>query len=1070
MDKEHKVGMTPAPVPVELKSDNVKDSLRLECSESESDNIMLYKTVNGHMKAQKKCHSEVLQSTKLQSEACNDGSGDAISLKCVEQIHRDLSGNEGDYSSFIKQQQQHIKMNGDSLTSMDEIDNSELVNGDSSLDKSEILNSLQVEQKVVKSSWISSDETSSDEINASIDNLEGGCLRKAFKKALKGEAVEFSDLVPNPNISIETRSNLVENNLDISNQQIECSIEETCEIDLNNISLEQEVDGNSKEKLDESCLENESLQTLIKKIANEAPLEKGELQSCKPLCDDFQSSFDKHQTKKISASLGDIDKLLSDSFGLISNETPLDVKSKSERKQMLGDNRTSAIMDEVNNSLENTLVVKPVQLMDVTTKKEEAKNVCVEPLSTRTGVVMKDLKYFQRQNDDYLTDESSDDESSCFYSLRKTFRPQSTIKKNDLSVPQSEEQPQIRSRFKKPETMIDFGGKISELSSLVSWLQSEQGKMKNLAAELQPVLQDLRKQKFCLGDPFANVTSVSAGEHCKKRTMELNSEKKDLERHSELDQQSESVHDWTKVAARCRPITHFPKRKHLRYRVKKATRMEDSAYYRHDGKYTGKLNKTFAQWTSELNPSYHPVLDKISDIPLECLVNTVVSNGVGWWKDTGMWQGVEKKREEKEKKKRNIDLAKVGIFPDANFHNPTSGEDNDAANDRLKPRNHPNDREPRKRRQSTPSTDSKRMRAMSGDSDLDTPSGSSTPTNNTDPNSQLRRKRHPEGLQCMENTNKVERLKYKDIQTPSWKKVDVKAALLLISNGGRTTHDASEIEHEKADLTESSYGLRHQQYEVLEKKKYVAYMEWNRKNKKNGGNNRAGNRANLPSIGDDCEVTSSPPSTFLSTIDASMIQSTPVHIGTPCTPPPPSSSDINVLSVPYHQSSYRYHDDVFQYWETRAFPLNEHDNEKLTTVLENTKRRLHLKYIKFRHLESSILEKLVLEDTNTAIKWPRQVQHLRKRKKHRNAGGTATPVSARKHSSGSSSHQKPRARGRKRKTSWRDLPDDCIANGGGNRSDCESVQSEEYDSDETLTGSERGDDDNVSEQLHRDQG
>ncbi len=43
--------------------------------------------------------------------------------------------------------------------------------------------------------------------------------------------------------------------------------------------------------------------------------------------------------------------------------------------------------------------------------------------------------------------------------------------------------------------MIDFGGKRCGFSSLIAWVQSQQGKMKNLAAELKPVLQDLRKQK-----------------------------------------------------------------------------------------------------------------------------------------------------------------------------------------------------------------------------------------------------------------------------------------------------------------------------------------------------------------------------------------------------------------------------------------------------------------------------------------------------------------------------------------------------------------------------------------------
>uniref|UniRef100_H2YRK9 PEHE domain-containing protein n=1 Tax=Ciona savignyi TaxID=51511 RepID=H2YRK9_CIOSA len=421
---------------------------------------------------------------------------------------------------------------------------------------------------------------------------------------------------------------------------------------------------------------------------------------------------------------------------------------------------------------------------------------------------------------------------------------------------------------------------------------------------------------------------------------------------------------------------------------------QQTPFQRCDGRFLHSIPASFSVRAAIHDHSYHKTLSSKQDVPLSLRLSSFMCNNTKWCKEkkSGRERQEKKKSKRKQKASKQEERAK---------HRTRSATFVIEKSDKIirsmstLQRYTSMDERPldsRKRRGSVQlmAEFNKRNRVASVDSDLEAHqyrSGASTPTelslthscSSVQMQALMKRKRLADQAYDINNivipqhgltATRIEKLQYKEILTPGWR--------VSADNEAKSKDDAEETEE---DLVDSSYQTRHDRYEILEKKKYVAYMEWSM-SKKNG--TRVMSRANLP--------TTSP------FFDNPALRDSPSpRIGSPEIPTPSSPDELNIGSPAALVRSRRSSSDhnihrasvlvtpvpdvklplreslssedgrppraypVVESWKERKFPLNDEDFEDLmkTPVVENAPSFSN----RFRPIARSGT------DTNTAFKY-----------------------------------------------------------------------------------------------------
>ncbi|XP_076825591.1 uncharacterized protein LOC143471117 isoform X2 [Clavelina lepadiformis] len=423
-------------------------------------------------------------------------------------------------------------------------------------------------------------------------------------------------------------------------------------------------------------------------------------------------------------------------------------------------------------------------------------------------------------------------------------------------------------------------------------------------------------------------------------------------------------------------------------------------FLRDDGKPIDPIHASMVSRAAQHDHSYHKILSRPEDIPVSLRLNGhMMTNNK---RTAGKLKRVKEQKRNKQKpkdqhKRAKDDRSKIRqksatvvleradklIRSVSALHRNSSMEDRSSILDQ------------KRRRGSVQlmSDFNKRHRMTSFESDAENVhrSDGGTPTpesslNNPQYQAVLKRKRAAEQAYDINNiviphgltTTRIEKLQYKEILTPGWRAI----------KDGEKEKDEQEAQDDNADLEskdqcDDGYKDRHDRYEILEKKKYMAYMEWNI-NKKNG--TRSMSRANMPP---KSPLEQQSPSYFYpSSLRSSPTAQFSPELPSPASPEAPavvrsrrSSSDPSVLSTAADR--HRVFDSVssddgslflrensnYDSWDLRTFPLNDADyteliKEPVIRDAKPTKLSDSEADIKFR----PILHKPLGPDTNTAPK------------------------------------------------------------------------------------------------------
>nr|CAB3257868.1 KAT8 regulatory NSL complex subunit 1-like [Phallusia mammillata] len=385
-------------------------------------------------------------------------------------------------------------------------------------------------------------------------------------------------------------------------------------------------------------------------------------------------------------------------------------------------------------------------------------------------------------------------------------------------------------------------------------------------------------------------------------------------------------------------------------------------FHRGDGKPLEIAQDSIQSKAAIHDHSYHKMLSTEEDIPLSLRLGSFMKSSHKWYNEkmTKRERRHEKKNKRKNSKNKAESLAEkiktrsrsatvvLERIKSVNSMQRLSSGDSFTADSH-------------KRRGSiqTMADYHKRQRMNSVDSDLENfqlRSGANTPTQDTHSNLQvqafLKRKRQTDQAYDINNiviphgltTTRIEKLQYKEILTPGWRPAaDEKQQA---DSSGKANSDVEE-------LTDAEFRVRHDHYEIMEKKKYMAYMEWSM-NKKNG--TRSMSRANMlsdaahsfhfpPSIRSSplTHVTSPDPSSPGSPeLNPSMIagirtrrtssdQFRPPSFDSTTTSPSAivTPRERHASSADEGASSSRQSGEWHPIWEPRNFPLNDVDYEEL---------------------------------------------------------------------------------------------------------------------------------------------
>ncbi|XP_039267965.2 uncharacterized protein LOC120342971 isoform X1 [Styela clava] len=306
--------------------------------------------------------------------------------------------------------------------------------------------------------------------------------------------------------------------------------------------------------------------------------------------------------------------------------------------------------------------------------------------------------------------------------------------------------------------------------------------------------------------------------------------------------------------------------------------------------------------------SYHTVISSVKDIPLSISMLAVMKSKRKWCKKSGSYSRSAslraERKESKKQKKRNKKLKHK------------SAKKRERSNSMLPP-NHLDDSSDVKRRKLSHMSDTskKRMRGQSFDSDMESPvviggfnthqpsrssSGAATPTDfGPSHNTYWKKKKSseqafdinniviPHGL----NSARIEKLAYKEIQTPSWKVLEFSPLEQEVGVNLSMNHD-----EEYEDISHSAFQRRHDNHEIVEKKKYMAYMEWSISRKGRGSrmSNIRGpgeDEPNSPtSAGQDAGPMSFSSEQFSSNVTGS------AYLPSPANPLSPSAKPVGVTT------------------------------------------------------------------------------------------------------------------------------------------------------------------------------
>lgn len=397
--------------------------------------------------------------------------------------------------------------------------------------------------------------------------------------------------------------------------------------------------------------------------------------------------------------------------------------------------------------------------------------------------------------------------------------------------------------------------------------------------------------------------------------------------------------------------------------------------------------------------SYHAAISSLKDIPLSISARAVMKSKHKWLKKSSPRRKDQAKRNVKKLKRKSEKKSRRSPLPLS--------------------ANHLADVESKRRKltsQLSETSNKRRSHGGSFDPDSDSPvivggfnshqpagitaSGATTPTSEMTSQSQFHWKKKKTTEQAFDinniviphglNSSRIEKLVYKEIQTPSWKVLQVCQ---------RADECGSNEVKEEEDTSNAAFQSRHDTFEIAEKRKYVAFMEWNKSQRGRSRGSRMGNirgpttlePVSPPSVGGDAAnsmpFTGEPfSSTFSATAQAiatsptAKPSTTSRHIsvdqtsGRPGSPAPqalplnqrntdtslpascPSPSMLswqdsygsgrNSQEYPAHVNSRtpsnggnRTDDVQFEGWDTRSFPLSE-DDVRLLDDIEYAKMKL----------------------------------------------------------------------------------------------------------------------------------
>ncbi|XP_078487124.1 uncharacterized protein LOC100183407 [Ciona intestinalis] len=465
---------------------------------------------------------------------------------------------------------------------------------------------------------------------------------------------------------------------------------------------------------------------------------------------------------------------------------------------------------------------------------------------------------------------------------------------------------------------------------------------------------------------------------------------------------------------------------------------KQTPFQRCDGRFLHPMPASFNTRAANHDHSYHKTLSSKQDVPLSLRLSSFMTNNIKWYKEKKSGKDKqEKKNKRKQKEAKREERTKnrtksatvVHERSDKLIRSMSALQRNTSMDERSF--------EPRKRRGSVQlmAEFNKRNRVASVDSDAELHhhrSGASTPTeaslghsgSGIQLHALMKRKRAADQAYDINNivipqhgltAPRIEKLQYKEIQTPGWRPIPNEEAAKPADVS--PLDDAEDVVE---DLLDTAYQIRHDRYEILEKKKYVAYMEWSM-NKKNG--TRVMSRANLP--------TTSP---FFDT--PSLRDSPTPNMGSPEIPVPSSpeeasggspaplvrsrrsSSDHNniqrasVMVTPIPDMKPPLRESLSsedgrpararpmeESWAERCFPLNDEDFHELmkTPVVENTPSFSGDSSNRFRPIGRTG------PDTNTAFKYktPKSIDGLPAKRRRTDSTLSSVSRDDDRHSDGS---------------------------------------------------------------------